>query len=232
MKQIIAMGGGGFSMEPENSLLDKYILEQAGKKTPKICFIPTASGDADGYIERFYESFRKLDCYPAHLSLFSPNFPDLEEYVLMQDILYVGGGNTRNMLVLWREWGLDTILRKAYEQGMILAGLSAGSNCWFEEGHTDPINAPLRKIDCLGFLPGSHCPHYNGEEERRPSYKALVGKGEMKPGYAVDDSCALHFIDGELERAVSSKPEAKAYTVNAEGGFAVETELATVYLGR
>ena len=152
MRQIIAMGGGGFSMEPDNLLLDQYILSQAHTDVPKICFIPTASGDADNYIERFYEAFEKLVCKPSHLSMFSLNFIDLKAYVLQQDILYVGGGNTRNMLSLWQEWGLDTILKGAYKKGIILAGISAGSICWFEEGVTDSMNNKLSKIDCLGFL--------------------------------------------------------------------------------
>jgi len=156
MKQIIAMGGGGFSMEPDNLLLDRYVLAQVPKETPKICFIPTASGDADNYVERFYTAFRPLSCTPCHLSLFQPDFADLRSYVLEQDILYVGGGNTRNMLILWKEWGLDRILREAYERGAVLTGLSAGSICWFEEGVTDPLNGPLYKLNGLGLLAGSH----------------------------------------------------------------------------
>ncbi|QED46073.1 Type 1 glutamine amidotransferase-like domain-containing protein [Cytobacillus dafuensis] len=231
MRQIIAMGGGGFSMEPDNLLLDRYILAQVKKELPKVCFIPTASGDAAGYIERFYEAFKTLQCQPSHLSLFEPNFEDLEQYVLEQDIIYVGGGNTRNMLLLWKEWGLDKALRKAYENGTILSGLSAGSNCWFEEGLTDPINAPLHKINCLGFLKGSHSPHYDGEEKRRPSYHQLILEGKMQEGYAADDGAALHFVDESLTKTVSSRPKAKAYFVKSEGRRIIETELNTIYLG-
>ncbi len=137
MKQIIALGGGGFSMEPENSLLDKYILQQSMKKNPKICFLATASGDSENYISRFYHFFEKQDCQPSHLSLFNPSTRNIESFLLDKDIIYVGGGNTKNLLVLWKEWGLDTILKKAWEQGIILAGISAGSICWFEEGVTD-----------------------------------------------------------------------------------------------
>lgn len=131
MKQIIALGGGGFSMEPENPLLDLYVLKQSGKHNPKICFIPTASGDADNYIARFYEFFGKQNCKPSHLSLFKPQTRDLESYLIEKDIIYVGGGNTRNLLALWREWGLDLIMMKAWEQGTVLAGISAGSICSF-----------------------------------------------------------------------------------------------------
>src|SRR5690606_24677021 len=134
MRQIIAMGGGGFSMEPDNTLLDEYILCQSKAKKPNICFIPTASGDSDGYIQRFYNFFEKKECKPFHLSLFKGHTDRIEEFILSHDIIYVGGGNTRNMLVLWREWGVDKFLRKAYENGVLLCGISAGSICWFEEG--------------------------------------------------------------------------------------------------
>ena len=176
MRQIIAMGGGGFSMEPENPLLDRYILAQSPKKRPKICFIGTASGDAEGYIEKFYHFFRKEDCEPSHLSLFKPHTRDIKKFILEQDILYVGGGNTKNLMVLWKEWELDKAIRHAYENGTILSGISAGSLCWFEEGVTDSYGNELEPISCLGLIPGSHCPHYDGEEERRPAYQKLIGR--------------------------------------------------------
>ncbi|KRD90959.1 peptidase [Bacillus sp. Root147] len=231
MRQIIAIGGGGFSMEPNNLLLDQYILLQAHMNVPKICFIPTASGDADNYIERFYEAFEKLICTPSHLSLFSQNFMDLKAHVLRHDILYVGGGNTRNMLLLWKEWGLDTILKAAYEKGIILAGISAGSICWFEEGVTDSMSNKLSKIDGLGFLPGSNCPHYDGESNRRPSYHELITSGKIKEGYAVDDGVALHFKDEKLSASVSSRSTAKAYAVGRKAKEATEREIPVTYLG-
>ncbi|SDN10276.1 Peptidase E [Psychrobacillus sp. OK028] len=232
MRQIIAMGGGGFSMEPENLLLDKYILAQTKKSLPKVSFIPTASGDAESYIERYYNAFNTLSCKPSHLSLFEPDFTDLEKYILDQDVIYVGGGNTRNMLVLWKEWGLDNILKKAYENGVILAGLSAGSICWFEEGLTDPLNAPLYKVDCLGFLKGSNCPHYDGENKRKPAYHESILTRLIMEGYAVDDGVALHFIDETLSVSVSSRPKAKAYFVEKMGCEIRETEVNTIFLGK
>ncbi|CEG26245.1 peptidase E [Bacillus sp. B-jedd] len=231
MRQIIAMGGGGFSMEPENLLLDKYILEQVKNGLPKVCFVPTASGDQTNYIERFYDAFNTLPCQPSHLSLFEPNFTDLEKYVLEHDVIYVGGGNTRNMLVLWKEWGLDKVLKKAYKNGVILAGLSAGSICWFEEGLTDPLNAPLYRLDALGILKGSYCPHYDGENKRKPSYHQLILAGEIKEGFGVDDGAALHFINETLTYSVSSRPKAKGYFVNCVDGKIVEKEVDTKYLG-
>lgn len=231
MRQVIALGGGGFSMEPENPLLDLYILHQSGKTTPKICFIPTASGDSDNYIARFYSFFEKQNCKASHLSLFKPQTRDFQNFLLEKDVIYVGGGNTKNMLVLWKEWGIDTILKMAWEQGIVLAGVSAGSICWFEEGVTDSYGDKLEQIDCLGFLSGSNCPHYDGETKRRPSYQQLVGKGEMKAGIATDDGVALHYIDQELSGIVSSRPNAKAYNVYLDKTVK-EMELEVRYLGQ
>ncbi|WP_099355389.1 Type 1 glutamine amidotransferase-like domain-containing protein [Fredinandcohnia onubensis] len=231
MRQIIAMGGGGFSMEPDNLLLDQYILAQVNKDFPKVCFVPTASGDQTNYIERFYKAFNTLPCQPTHLSLFEPNFEDLEKYILDQDVIYVGGGNTRNMLLLWKEWGLDRILKQAYENGIVLAGLSAGAICWFEEGLTDPLNAPLYKLDCLGLLKGSNCPHYDGENKRRPSYHQLILEGKINEGYGVDDGVALHFVNETLTKSVSSRPNAKAYFVRRTHNQIVEEDLKAIYLG-
>jgi dipeptidase E len=231
MEQIIALGGGGFSMEPENDLLDTYILSQARSAAPKICFLATASGDSEGYINRFYQFFNQKSCTPSHLSVFKPHTRDIEGFLLEQDIIYVGGGNTRNLLILWKEWGVDGILRQALADGIVLAGLSAGSICWFEEGVTDSFGDGLEPIKALGFLEGSHCPHYDGELERRPSYKALIADSTLKAGYAVDDGAALHFIDGKLEKIVSSRPPAAAYYLEARNGVTVERKLETTYLG-
>ncbi|MCA0148013.1 MULTISPECIES: peptidase E [Rossellomorea] len=231
MKQIIAMGGGGFSMEPDNLLLDQYIINQSNASRPKVCFLPTASGDAEGYIERFYKAFSSLTSEPSHLSLFKPSTRDLEGFLLEKDIIYVGGGNTKSMLALWKEWGIDVILRKAWESGTILAGLSAGSICWFEEGTTDSYGDGLDTIEGLGLIAGSHSPHYDGEENRRPLYHSFIERGELKPGYAADDGAALHFIDLGLAKAVSSRPNATAYRVEKKDGMIQEFKIATKYLG-
>ncbi|WP_421384945.1 Type 1 glutamine amidotransferase-like domain-containing protein [Bacillus salacetis] len=231
MKQIIALGGGGFSMEPENDLLDTYILKQARTADPKVCFLATASGDSEGYIDRFYQFFRKQKCTPSHLSLFKPHTRDIESFLLNQDIIYVGGGNTKNLLILWKEWGVDQILHKAMSEGVLLCGLSAGSICWFEEGVTDSYGDGLEPLKALGFLKGSHCPHYDGELERRPSYTGFIAESKLKAGYAVDDGAGLHFIDGNLEKIVSSRPHASAFYVETLDGKAVERKLKTTYLG-
>lgn len=230
-RHIVAMGGGGFSMEPENPLLDRYLLALTGKERPKACFLPTASGDAEGYIARFHAVFKAFPCQPSHLSLFNGKTPDLEGILLSQDLIYVGGGNTRNMLVLWREWGVDRILKRAWDQGIVLAGLSAGMICWFQQGVTDSVPGTLGPLGCLGFLPGSACPHYDGEPGRRPAYQLLVAKGRLKPGYAADDGVALRFSGERLVEIVSSRPRARAWRLSRGRVAAVERELVPVYLG-
>ncbi|HEU4963847.1 MAG TPA: Type 1 glutamine amidotransferase-like domain-containing protein, partial [Bacilli bacterium] len=146
--------------------------------------------------------------------------------------IYVGGGNTRNLILLWQAWGLDKLFRQAWEQGTVLAGLSAGAICWFEEGLTDSYPGKLDRLECLGFLKGSCSPHYDGEAERRPTYERLVGSGEMMDGRAADDGAALHFVGTELSRVVTSRPEAQAFQVKRVDGQAAESVLPSEYLGK
>ena len=231
-RQIVAMGGGGFSMEPDNLALDRYVLALADCAEPRVCFLPTASGDAQSYIDRFYAAFRSLHCVPAHLSLFDPATTDGPRSLLLgQDVVYVGGGNTRSMLALWREWGIDAALREAWERGVILAGVSAGSICWFEEGVTDSVPGTLTPLRCLGFLPGSNNVHYDGEPERRPAYHRLIAAGLVVDGYATDDGVALHYVGRRLERVVSSRPQARAYRVERRDDAIGETPLVPDFLG-
>lgn len=230
MQQIIAMGGGGFSMEPDNLALDRYVLAQAGAERPRVCFLAQASNEDPGYIVRFYRAFNGLHCKPDHLSLFKPHTADIEDFLMRQDVIYVSGGNTKSMLALWREWELDRILRKAADNGTVLTGISAGAICWFEAGTTDSIPGELRALPCLGYLKGSCCPHYDGEEQRRPTLHRLLAAGEIMPGYAFDDGAAGHFIDGELKFVVSSRPDARGYRVDLVDGEVVEQVLDTLYL--
>lgn len=224
-RQIIALGGGGFSMEPENPTLDRYVLAQARSTSPSVVFIPTASGDADPYVERFYTAFSGLPCRPSHLSLFRRT-PDLRSSLLTQDVIYVGGGNTKSMLGVWREWELPEILREAWSSGVVLAGVSAGAICWFEQGLTDSFDGDLRPLQCLGFLAGSCCPHYDGDAARRPTYHQLVRRGELLPGFAIDDGVALHFVGDGLHRVVASRPGVHAYRVRASNGAVQEEPVA------
>lgn len=229
-RQIIAMGGGGFSMEPDNLLLDRYVIAQTDKARPRVCFIPTASGEAQDYILNFYKAYTALGCEPTYLSLFRLPTADLEGYLLEKDVIYVGGGNTRSMLALWREWGIDAILRKAYAAGVVLAGISAGANCWFQACSTDSVPGELRVLASLGFAAGSFCPHYDGEAQRRPSLQRMIAEERLMAGYAADDGAAVHLVDDKLFDAVSSRPQAKVYWVEKRGQDVVETPLPTRYL--
>ncbi len=231
MKQIIALGGGGFSMEPDNLALDHYILQQVGNQRPRVCFMGQASAEDNGYIASFMRAFTSLGAYPDWLSVYHVNDPDFESTLLKQDVIYVGGGNTFSMLALWRAWGIDKILHKAYEAGIILAGISAGAICWFEQGSTDSFGMPPQTLDCLGFLPGSCCPHYDGETGRRPGFQAMVANGEILPGYALDDGAAAHFVKGKLHSVVTSRPHANGYHVGKTDGGFIETQLDKLYLG-
>lgn len=228
-QQIIALGGGGFSMEA-SPLLDDYILAACGKPCPKICFVPTASGDEDSYTVQFYRRFAPTDCRATDLQLVRRQVQDLEDFACAQDIIYVGGGNTANMLAIWQIHGFDRALKAALKAGTVLTGLSAGSICWFEQGVTDSFGAELQAMQGLGFLPGSHCPHYDGEAERRPAYHRLQQNG-MPAGWAADDGAALHFVNGQLRQVVSSRPDARAYWVEMQQGQVTESPLNTLLLG-
>jgi peptidase E len=230
-RQIIALGGGGFSMEPDNLALDVYILKQARRSSPLVCFIPTASGDADGYVVRFYGAFSQLDCRPSHLALFRRT-PDLRNFLLRQDVIYVSGGNTKSMLAVWRDWGLPDILREAWETGIVLAGISAGAICWFDVGITDSWAGLLTPISCLGFLPGTCCPHYDGETERRPALHDLILRRAVPTALALEDGAAAHFVGTELLRVVTSRPEARAYRVQLQEDRSTETVIPVEQLAR
>jgi dipeptidase E len=215
-RRIVAMGGGGFSMEPENPLLDDFVLSLARSARPRVCFVPTASGDSEAYVASFYRALSGFDC--SDLLLFGRGIEDLEAFVMVQDVIYVGGGNTASMLAVWRAHGLDVLLRRAWEAGVVLAGISAGMNCWFEECVTDSFGPELAPLhDGLGLLGGSCCPHYDGEEHRRPRYRELVAGGELSPGWAADDGAALVFSGTELVEVVASRPDAAAYRVEPGG---------------
>ncbi len=230
-KQIIAIGGAALPPELDNLLLVDYFLKQTGRRNPRVCFIGAAHGDADAGRLRFYAGFSRFACRPSHLPLFARTPRDLASFVLEQDAIFVGGGNTRSMLAVWREWELDRHLRSAWEKGVVLGGASAGSICWFEQGLTDSVAGPLTAMPCLGFLPGANCPHYDGEALRRPTFQRLVARGVIAEGVAADDGVALHYAGTRLLRAVSSMPRAKAWRVRKSRNRAVETRIPTLYLG-
>jgi dipeptidase E len=220
---IFAMGGGGFTMEPENPALDDYVRSLAPAREPRICLLPTAGGDSEDQIRRFHTAFGDALCEPSHVSLFrlGDRPVPLREHLLAQDVIYVGGGSLVNLLALWRAHALDEILREAWQAGIVLAGLSAGSMCWFEWGVTRSVGRPALARG-LGFLPGSNSVHYDGEPQRRPFYLRAVAGGDAPAGWGVDDGAGLLFRGTRLIEVVASRPGARAYRVHARDGTAVE----------
>lgn len=225
MRQIIAIGGGGFMSPLKNFKMEIYLLKQTKKDNPKICFLPQASNEAKEYIVKFYETFCSLGAKPSWISLFGRVEDAWKEHLLEQDIIYVGGGNTRSMLALWREWGMDKVLQEAYKKGIILSGVSAGAICWFEQCITDSV-WPLGALNGLKFIKGSCCPHYDSELERRSAYQSKVRNDEVIPGIALEDYTAAHFIEDELNCVITSVENKRAFKVTKNG----EEALNTVYL--
>jgi dipeptidase E len=226
---IVALGGGGFSMEPDNLALDRYTLSlwRRSDREPRVCFIPTATGDSVEYIGRFYSAFEKLACRPTHLALTDSQTSDPAAAVLGNDIFYVGGGNTRDMLSVWRGCGLDHALKEAWQAGKILRGISAGAICWFEQAISDSVvDGELHPLKCLGFLPGTGCPHYDEPGRRETFHRCLVA-GDVSAGYGIDNSAALHFEGTKLVNVVVSRPSASAYHVALVNGRVVETTVRT-----
>lgn len=236
---FLTLGGGGFSM-PEvagdrGPLLDDFLLSLTSKDRPRVCFIGTASGDAASYVEKFLAAFDGR-AETTVLALFN-NGPDgaipiqEKERLLDQDVVYVGGGSTANLLAIWRLHGLPEILARAAAGGTVLAGISAGMNCWYAGSSTDSFGPLAALPDGLGWLPGSCCPHYLGEEDRRAAYHRMIATGELPDGHAADDGVALLWRDGELIEAVGERPDGQAFRVVRDGKRAVETPLPVRFLG-
>ena len=230
-RHVVAFGGGGFSMEAGNPLLDDYVLGLAPSARPRICFLPTASGDADHYIVRFYRAFPASRCEPSHISLFrrEQGALDFRSHLLSQDIIYVGGGSVVSLLGVWRAHGIDEILREAWEAGIVLCGLSAGSLCWFAESVSGFHGEPCA-VEGLGILPWSNCVHFEANGARRDAYRRQLLEG-MRPGFAAEDGAALHFKGLMLDRVVASRPQARGWRLERRGEGVMEMRLATTFLG-
>ena len=226
---IVAIGG--VSPDADDSALDRFVLEVAGVAKPRVCFLPTASGDAVGYIDTFYRLFPRSVCEPTHLTLFSPPLGPPAEILADQDVIYVGGGSTPNLLAIWRLHGIDDMLHRAWRRGAVLCGVSAGSMCWFDSGLTDAMGTELAPLhNALGFLPGSNCAHYDSDPRRRDAYHRLIADATLPGGYAADDGAALHFADTALVNVVCSRPTAAAYRVERSGNSVREDKLPSALL--
>lgn len=219
----ILIAGGGF-----NTTYLRYMAELTGKPRPKLLFLPTAAGDSPQSIISWYQNCAPLDVEASHQISFiaSTRQPrSWEDVLLSVDGIVCSGGNTLNQQAIWKAQGIDVILRQAWDKGIVLGGASAGSLCWFEEGTTDSRPKDLTTVQCLGFLRGSHSPHYDAEPGRRPLYQKLIGSGAMKPGYACDNDAGIYFEDNEVKRVVSARAGAKCYYVSAKGGTVTEEVL-------
>ena len=206
----------------------RYMAALTGKKRPKLLFLPTASADGQAGIIAWFRTCAPLDVQPLVQESFiasSKQAQSWEEVLLAVDGIVASGGNTLNQQAIWKAQGIDVVLRQAWDRGIVLGGASAGSLCWFEEGTTDSRPKELTTVKCLGFLKGSHCPHYDREVDRRPLYRKLIAAGQMKPGYACDNDAGIYFEDNEVKRVVSARKGAKAYYVSASGGEAIERAL-------
>jgi peptidase E len=219
------MGGGGFTMDDPTSVLDRLVLALTGKPVPKICFLPTASGDPRDQVTRFYERFGDWPCEPSIVSLFHLGRDRIDPiaHLLAQDAIYVGGGSMRNMLAIWREHGIDEAMRTAWSRGIVLAGLSAGAMCWFEGGISMSGGAP-EVVHGLHLLDGSLSVHLDGEPERLPMFHEAVASGRLPAGYACDDGAAVLYKGERLAECVASRPGARVMRVRPDGaGGIVET---------
>ena len=219
----ILIAGGNF-----NEAFIRYMATLTGKERPKILYLPTASADDQAGIIRFYKECSRLNVEPQVQTSFIESLTQprgWDEVLLSVDGIVVSGGNTLNQQAIWKAQGIDTVLRRAWDQGIVLGGASAGSLCWFEEGTTDSRPKELSIVKCLGFLPGSHSPHYDAESGRRPLYHQLIGAGTMKPGYACDNDAGIYFEDTQVKRVVHTRAKAKVYYVSMVNGAVVEKTL-------
>src|SRR3954447_15635705 len=223
-RRIVACGGG--LSDDGAAPLREFILSLAGRPTPRVCFLPTATGDHPEAIARFYRVPATLDAMQSDLPLFHRDIADVDAFLAKQDVVWVAGGNTANALAIWRVHGVDSALRAAWENGCVMTGASAGMNCWFEASVTDSfsMNELAALNDGLGWLAGSACPHYDAEEMRRPTYRELVANG-FPPGVAADDGVGLVYEGTDLVDAVSWRPDGRAFHVgpDSEEPIAVRT---------
>ena len=224
---IIAIGGGGFGRNPNEPIIENYILNLSDSQKPNITFFPTASAENSDYIVNFYTAFSSLNCNAKHISLFK-NTPNLESIIRDSDIIYIGGGNTKSMLAVFKEWNLDKLLLKAYKDGKILAGVSAGAICWFDQGITDSWEDGLRVLDCMGILKGVCCPHYDGEVDRKPSVEKFLKSNEIDACFCIEDGAAIHYQNNRFKTAVAFYQNKNAYEVKLNRGSIKETPLKKI----
>lgn len=227
MRQIIAIGGGGFGRVIKDLKIENYIKSQCKSDSPKICFIPTATGDDNQYIENFYKAFDSIGCKTSHIDFFKRTI-NLVEHIKKQDIIFVGGGNTKSMLAVWRDWGLDALLEEAYKNGVIMCGVSAGAICWFNKGITDSWADDLAIMDCLGFVDGVCCPHYDEEPTRRPYVKDSLDNADFDECIGVEGNAALHIINEESYKSVNFGDNKNSYRISLKDNIVDEDPFESI----
>ena len=228
-RHIIAIGGGGFGRNPNKPVIEDYIVNLSSSSKPNVTFFPTASAEDGNYIVNFYTAFSKLNCNAQHISLFKKT-PDLKSIIERSDIIYIGGGNTKSMLAVFREWNLDNLIVNAYKKGKILAGVSAGAICWFNKGVTDSWAHGLQILDCMNVLDGVCCPHYDGEANRRPSVEKFLKNNDIEDCLCIEDGAAVHYQNELLKTAISFYKDKNVYNVKYGSNKLVETALPKIQI--
>jgi dipeptidase E len=218
-RHIVACGGGGWSSDHGHGPgpLERYILGLAPAEAPRVCLLPTASGDSDWLVARFYEAFAQIPCRPSHLPLFRSHPDGLEEYLLSQDVIYVGGGSSANLMAVWQVHGLGAILRRAWERGVVLSGVSAGAICWFASGLTNSLGPGFSPVAGLGLLEGGFCPHADSDPGRLVALRELIEAGLMPATMAVDDGAAVHIEHGAPPRLLVAEPGSRGRLLGPGG---------------
>jgi len=220
-RRIIACGGDGWPTDPGHPAIEERMLELLGTDTPRVLFLPTASGDSGNLISRFYEFFAPRGCRCDHLAIFRPHPRSVEQALADQDLVYVGGGSTANLLALWELHGVDRALRDAYARGVTMAGVSAGAICWFRHGLSNSLGHGFAPVEGLGLLPGAFCPHVNGDPHRVPALESAIAEGHFPEAFGVDDGAALVFTDEVLTEVISARERRGARRVTLRGGIPV-----------
>ncbi len=226
-RKLLVFGSGNFTA------FLKHIIPFTKKENPKVCLLPTATGDSVNSITAWYAACEALPVKPFVMKTFISSYDtkkSFEETLMSMDAIFVGGGNTLNMLAIWKAHGIDVSLRKAYDSGVLMSGGSAGSLCWFQNGTTDSRPIELSKIEGIGWIKGSHCPHFDGEEFRRPLYHSLIKKGELDPGYACDNLAGIYFENEKFVKSVALNDKSKSYYVSIIDGKINEKILPTEIL--
>ena len=228
-KHFIAIGGGGFGRNKSSNLIEKYLLNLTGKDCPKICFLPTATGDNDNYIVRFYSVFTQFNCIPTHIEFFKRT-ADIHNHIMKQDVVFVGGGNTKSMLAIWNDWGMSKLLYDAYHKGVIMSGVSAGAICWFTSGITDSWDNELRILPCLDFIRDTCCPHYDEEPSRIPYVKKILLEHKVTNVISIEGGATIHFIDGIPFKNLSFYNNKNTYNVYLDNKDIVEKPFDKIQL--